>query len=71
MTNEIDILDRFLQQFSPEVGARTSEALTSEMEGKLRQLSAGQLPEQEHKEVSRELLTNQNAVDFLLKQLDG
>ncbi|MCH2060106.1 MAG: hypothetical protein MK183_05725 [Verrucomicrobiales bacterium] len=71
MTNEIDILDRFLQQFSPEVGGRSSEALTSEMEGKLRQLSAGQLPEQERKEVSRELLTNQNAVDFLLKQLDG
>jgi len=71
MTNEIDILDRFLQQFSPEVGGRSSETLTAEMEGKLRQLSAGDLPEQERRAVSRELLTNQNAVDFLLKQLDG
>lgn len=71
MTNEIDILDRFLQVFSPEVGGRSSEALTAEMEMKLKQLSAGQLPEKERLEVSRELLTNQNAVNFLLKQLDG
>ncbi|MCP4848373.1 MAG: hypothetical protein GY899_10555 [Verrucomicrobiaceae bacterium] len=71
MTNEIDILDRFLQTFSPEVGGRSSETLTSEMETKLKQLSAGQLPDKERSEVSRELLTNQNAVNFLLNQLDG
>jgi len=71
MTNEIDILDRFLQVFSPEVGGRSSETLTPEMELKLKQLSTGQLPDQERMEVSRELLTNQNAVNFLLNQLDG
>jgi hypothetical protein len=71
MTNEIDILDRFLQVFSPEVGGRSSETLTPEMEMKLKQLSSGQLPEKERMEVSRELLTNQNAINFLLNQLDG
>ena len=71
MNNEIDILDRFLQVFSPEVGGRSSETLTPEMEMKLKQLSAGQLPDKERMEVSRELLTNQNAVNFLLNQLDG
>ena len=71
MTNEIDILDRFLQVFSPEVGGRSSETLTPEMELKLKQLSTGQLPDQERMEVSQELLTNQNAVNFLLNQLDG
>ena len=71
MTNEIDILDRFLQEFSPEVGGRSSEALTPAMESKLRQLSTGELPEGERMEVSRELLTNQNAINFLLSQLDN
>jgi len=71
MNNEIDILDRFLQVFSPEVGGRSSETLTPEMEMKLKQLSAGQLPDKERMEVSRELLTNQDAVNFLLNQLDG
>ena len=71
MTNEIDILDRFLQEFSPEVGGRSSETLTPAMESKLRQLSTGELPEGERMEVSRELLTNQNAINFLLSQLDN
>ena len=44
MTNEIDILDRFLQEFSPEVGGRSSETLTPAMESKLRLLSTGELP---------------------------
>jgi hypothetical protein len=70
MTNEIDILDRFLQEFSPEVGGRSSEILPPAMESKLRQLSTGKLPEGDRMEVSRELLTNQNAVNFLLSQLD-
>ncbi len=71
MTNEIDILDRFLQEFSPEVGGRSSETLTPAMESKLRLLSTGELPEGDRMEVSRELLSNQNAVNFLLSQLDN
>ncbi|MFP6873677.1 MAG: hypothetical protein VCA55_09205 [Verrucomicrobiales bacterium] len=71
MTNEIDVLDRFLQQFSPEVGGRSSETLTPAMELKLKQLSTGKLPAGGRMEVSRELLTNQNAVNFLLSQIDG
>ena len=69
MPDEINILDQFLQDFSPEVGGRSAEALTPEMESKLGQLSDGSLPEADRAEVSRELLTNQTAVDFLLERL--
>jgi hypothetical protein len=41
------------------------------MELKLKQLSTGKLPAGGRMEVSRELLTNQNAVNFLLSQIDG
>ena len=68
---DFNILDQFLQSFSPEVGGRSSEALTSEMESKLDQLGRGELPEGDRADVSRELLTNQCAVDYLLAKVQA
>ena len=69
--NDFNILDQFLTRFSPEVGGRSAEALTPEMEAKLHQLGRGELPETERADVSRELLTNQTAVDFLLASIQS
>ena len=66
---DINILDQFLQTFSPEVVGRSCETLTPEMEAKLAQFARGELPEGERVDVSRELLTNQAAVDFLLARV--
>ena len=71
MSDEFNILEKFLSDFEPEIGGRSASALTPQMETKLTQLSEGALPEAERGEVSRELLSNQTAVEFLLARVRG
>ena len=71
MNDEFSILDKFLADFEPEVGGRSASALTPQMEEKLTRLSEGSLPETERGDVSRELLSNQTAVDFLIARVKG
>lgn len=69
--NDINIIDQFLQAFSPEVGGRSSDTLTAEVESQLQKLSSGQLTDPELTEISRELLVNDAAINFLLAQVRG
>lgn len=71
MPNDIPIIDQFLLTFAAEVGGRSAELLSPELEGQLQKLSAGELPETERGEVCRQLLTNQSAVAFLLARVRG
>jgi hypothetical protein len=71
MPDNINIIDQFLLTFSPEVGGRSAGTLSQEMEGQLKKLSAGELPEAERIEIAQELLTNQSAINFLLAQVRG
>ncbi len=69
MPNDITIIDEFLLTFAAEVGGRSTETLSPELEGQLQKLGAGKLPETERPEVCRQLLTNESAVSFLLAQV--
>ncbi len=55
----------FLSVFAPEVSGRSSDAITPELEGKLQSLAAGKLNEDEGRDISRDLLANENAMQTL------
>lgn len=63
-----DISD-FLSVFSPEVSGRSSDAVTPELRNKLSSMAAGSLDEDEGREISHELLSNENAMKALAEML--
>ncbi|MEJ6572337.1 MAG: hypothetical protein QNL01_08295 [Akkermansiaceae bacterium] len=63
-TNFKDISD-FLGAFAPEVSGRSTDAVTPELQSKLASLAAGNLAEDEGRGISRELLSNENAMKTL------
>ena len=61
----------FLTAFAPEVSGRSSDAVTPEFHSKLASLAAGELGEDEGRELSRELLSNENALKTLADMLNS
>ncbi|MCP5534726.1 MAG: hypothetical protein H7A51_00655 [Akkermansiaceae bacterium] len=59
-----DISD-FMNAFAPEVSGRSTDAVTPELHNKLASLAAGRLAENEGRDISRELLSNENAMKTL------
>jgi len=64
-----DISD-FLTAFAPEVSGRSADAVTPELNHKLASLAAGELNENEGRDVSREILSNENAMQTLADLLN-
>jgi hypothetical protein len=64
-TESFNTISDFLSAFAPEVSGRSSDAVTPELEEKLQSLAAGKLSEDEGRDVSRELLANENAMQTL------
>lgn len=64
-----DISD-FLSAFAPEVSGRSTDVVTPELHSKLSSLAAGELAENEGRDISRELLSNENAMKALAEMLD-
>ena len=55
----------FLAAFAPEVSGRNSDAITPELEAKLESFATGKLNEEEGRDISRDLLANENAMQTL------
>ncbi len=69
MEESLKVIDQFLRDFAPEVVGLSSEALTPEMEEKIRLLSDGKLGEEERHSLCRELLSNRSAFEYLVERL--
>lgn len=64
-----DISD-FMSAFAPEVSGRSTDAVTPELHSQLASLAAGQLAENEGRDISKELLSNENAMKTLAEMLN-
>lgn len=64
-------IHNFLQAFAPEIGGRSSDVVTPELEQALRRFADGELAEEQVTELSRELLANENALARLAELLKG
>ena len=69
MEKDVQLLEQFLRDFSPEVMGHSVEPLTPDLETKLLLMSKGKLEDDDRREVSKVLLSNQKALDFLVAQL--
>jgi hypothetical protein len=61
----------FLQAFAPEIGGRSSDTVSPELEKTIQRFAAGELNDDQVNELSRELLANENALEHLASLLKG
>lgn len=71
MDPNFQTLHQFLQAFSPEIGGRSADVLTPELESSLKNFAAGDLDESQLEDLSRELLANESAMERLASLLKG
>ena len=71
MDTNFQILHQFLKTFSPEIGGRSSDVVTPELETSLQSFAAGEIEETQLEELSRELLANETAMERLATLLKG
>ena len=64
-------LHHFLQAFAPEIGGRSSDIVTPELESSLQSFAAGEIEDTQLEDLSRELLANENAMERLASLLKG
>lgn len=66
-----DIIHQFLQSFAPEIGGRSTDVVTPELEQSLKRFAAGELNDDDLGTLSRELLANEAAMERLAGFLKG
>ncbi len=71
MDTNYQTIHTFLQAFAPEIGGRSSDVVTPELERTIQSFAAGELSEDQVNELSRELLSNENALEKLASLLKG
>jgi len=71
LTNDFGALSDFLTAFAPEVSGRSTDAVTPELHSQLETLASGQLGEDEGRNISREILANENAMSTLASLLNN
>ena len=71
MDTNYQILEQFLQSFAPEIGGRSSDVVTPELETSLQRFAAGDVEEAQLEDLSRELLANETALERLASLLKG
>jgi len=69
-TSSFEDISNFLTAFAPEVSGRSTDALSPELNHKLASMAAGDLDENEGRDVSREILSNENALQTLADLLN-
>ena len=69
--SESETLHQFLQAFAPEIGGRSTDAVSPELHRSIESFANGELDEQRVNEVSRELLANENALETLALLIKG
>ncbi|MEM6916855.1 MAG: hypothetical protein AAF491_09845 [Verrucomicrobiota bacterium] len=65
MENDLNIINQFLADFPYEVLARTGAELDEDFKARLEQLARGNFPEDERDNISRDILNNPLALDYL------
>ena len=65
------IISDFLSAFAPEVSGRSTDAVAPELHTQLTSMAAGELNENEGRDISRELLANENAMKTLADLLNS
>lgn len=71
MDTNYHILHQFLQAFAPEIGGRSTDVVTPELETSLQNFAAGEIEEGQLEDLSRELLANETAMERLASLLKG
>jgi hypothetical protein len=71
MDTNYQTIHTFLQAFAPEIGGRSSDLVTPELEKNIQSFADGELNEDQVNELSRELLANENALEHLASLLNG
>lgn len=71
MDTNYHILHQFLQSFAPEIGGRSTDVVTPELETSLQSFAAGEIEEGQLDDLSRELLANETAMERLASLLKG
>lgn len=71
MDNNFQIIHKFLQEFSPEIGGRSTDVVTPDLETSLKSFAAGDIDESQLEDLSRELLSNETAMERLAALLKG
>ena len=71
MDSDYQTIHHFLQAFAPEIGGRSSDVVTPELENSLQSFAAGEIEENQLEDLSRELLANENAMERLASLLKG
>ena len=71
MDTNYETIHTFLQAFAPEIGGRSSDTVTPELEQAIQRFADGDLADEQVNELSRELLANENALAQLADLLKG
>ena len=71
MDTNYQTLHTFLQAFAPEIGGRSSDTVSPELEKTIKSFAAGELDEEQVNDLSRELLANETALAQLAEMLNG
>jgi hypothetical protein len=71
MDTNYQILHQFLQSFAPEIGGRSTDVVTPELETFLQSFASGDIEESKLEDLSRELLANETALERLATLLKG
>ena len=71
MDTNYQTLHHFLQAFAPEIGGRSSDVVTPELEASIQDFASGEIEETQLEDLSRELLANENAMERLATLLKG
>jgi len=65
MESDLQVINQFLSDFPYEVLARGTEELDEEFREKLDMLASGKYPEEGRDDLSRDILVNPDALDYL------
>ena len=71
MHKDLTTITNFLTAFAPEVSGRSTDTLTPELQQKLTSMAEGKLNEDESRDISRDILANENAMQTLANLLNN
>lgn len=71
ITSQYSTIHEFLQHFAPEIGGRSADTVTPDLQSSITAFASGNLDEAEINELSRELLANESGLEMLAAMIKG
>ena len=71
MTAQYNTIHQFLQNFAPEIGGRSVDTVTPDLQQSITAFAQGNLDEAQVNELSRELLANESGLEMLAAMIKG